>query len=733
MKRLRCGLCLGLFLLLTFASTARAGLPIEAAAPHDAFFVVHAAGVPRAGELIEGTGLGKIAAEPSVKALAKPLLERLDELRREAPGIADGEARFQATWAALAATSPCTLSIRPATRTPDHPLNVDVLFVVHDCPEGSKARTLIDAYFDATRRELPAGFVPPTEQFRGTTITDVPIENITFSYCYWKNNFYAGTSSEVVRMMLSGDRKPIGDRPLFRTVNERLGQKDAIVGAYLDVDRARPLVEDDEARRALESPYLASVKALGLGVQAAGGDIRTRLVAVVPETTPLGRELPLRRLDKTLARHIPAGSRLVTVGAVDPAALWTLIRNVVKTTAPEREREEFDEMTAEIEKNLGLSVDGLTDKLGDQWAMALPEAVSGPVSLLTENALALYTVKDREGLDEAIKTVMSHAAATARREGGGTGPVSLTIERTEHDGQTLHYLRTRGLPMPSTPAWTYRDDVMIFSNSITLLKEYLDILGEGPTLADDAAAQAVFNRLPGDASIVGYGDAKAGFERFYGLLAGAAVAGINAAEQAGLDFDITQLPPGAALSRHLGGSGWAVTRRGDLVMVDIVSPLGVPLFDPGSLDIVTPMLSAGPMTMVAGTGVMAAMLFPVLNQARVSAKTASGLNNIRQLGLASTMYANDNRGLYPDTLEVLLEKGYVDDRQVLADPLTGNPDAYAIVKGLKSSAPVDFILVYSKATHDGKRTVFYVGGNTQLVDEQTFQRQMAEQRRKMNR
>jgi general secretion pathway protein G len=46
-------------------------------------------------------------------------------------------------------------------------------------------------------------------------------------------------------------------------------------------------------------------------------------------------------------------------------------------------------------------------------------------------------------------------------------------------------------------------------------------------------------------------------------------------------------------------------------------------------------------------GILIAMLLPALNKAREAAKTVKCLNNLRQLGMAARMFANDHDGKFP--------------------------------------------------------------------------------------
>src|SRR5205085_2241914 len=56
------------------------------------------------------------------------------------------------------------------------------------------------------------------------------------------------------------------------------------------------------------------------------------------------------------------------------------------------------------------------------------------------------------------------------------------------------------------------------------------------------------------------------------------------------------------------------------------------------------------LVVVAIIAILASMLLPSLAKAKEAGKRISCVNNLKQMGMSSTMYAQDHRGLYPPRL-----------------------------------------------------------------------------------
>src|SRR5580658_8027709 len=85
------------------------------------------------------------------------------------------------------------------------------------------------------------------------------------------------------------------------------------------------------------------------------------------------------------------------------------------------------------------------------------------------------------------------------------------------------------------------------------------------------------------------------------------------------------------------------------------------------------------LVVIAVIAILAALLLPVLAAAKRKAQQANCLSNLKQLTLASFMYANDsgsqatyNNPANPDTLWMGTEY-YSNERQILICPSTRNP------------------------------------------------------------
>lgn len=94
------------------------------------------------------------------------------------------------------------------------------------------------------------------------------------------------------------------------------------------------------------------------------------------------------------------------------------------------------------------------------------------------------------------------------------------------------------------------------------------------------------------------------------------------------------------------------------------------------------------LVVIAIIAILAAMLLPSLARAKEAGKRVSCLNNLRQLGIASKMYVDDNQGFYPPRSQITrwpnaFYDNYAHNLQLLVCPDDQNPVPYSI--GMTSS------------------------------------------------
>jgi prepilin-type processing-associated H-X9-DG protein len=120
-------------------------------------------------------------------------------------------------------------------------------------------------------------------------------------------------------------------------------------------------------------------------------------------------------------------------------------------------------------------------------------------------------------------------------------------------------------------------------------------------------------------------------------------------------------------------------------------------------------------------------------RARAGARSKECMSNLKQIGLALTIYANDHDRLFPPTLDALMPY-YLTDETLLRCPsrLRGK-QGYLYVPGLTSSSSPGTIVAFDKlGNHGGVRHVLFVDSHVMLWSEEEFQNLYEEQRTKYN-
>jgi prepilin-type processing-associated H-X9-DG protein len=116
-----------------------------------------------------------------------------------------------------------------------------------------------------------------------------------------------------------------------------------------------------------------------------------------------------------------------------------------------------------------------------------------------------------------------------------------------------------------------------------------------------------------------------------------------------------------------------------------------------------------------------------LVRAREAARQAVCRSNLKQIGLALAMYANDYQGQFPPKLQDLFPD-YVTDKDLFECPQAPGVEGYVYVTGLSfESGPTGIAAFDRKGNHEDGRNVLFVDGHVEFMSEAHFEQATAKQ------
>ncbi len=249
------------------------------------------------------------------------------------------------------------------------------------------------------------------------------------------------------------------------------------------------------------------------------------------------------------------------------------------------------------------------------------------------------------------------------------------------EGRTVYTWAVMPLAMAQVmPTWTViGDKVVIVSNPAMLTSAINQINSGTKSIRGTDGYRKVTAKLPADLLSFKYGDSKLQFTQLTTAAQQFWPMATMFASNAGVKLPFV-LPQLSHIAQDMGPScqySWFDARG----MRSYYSGAGI-----------EPSLGA-----VAGVGVGAGILMPALARAREQARNAVSMSNLKQLGLAVIMYADDHDGKLPENFEQA--KQYYRDSKVLDSPLKPKDfdgPSYIYVSGhtMNAGSPARQIVIY---------------------------------------
>jgi len=318
---------------------------------------------------------------------------------------------------------------------------------------------------------------------------------------------------------------------------------------------------------------------------------------------------------------IPRDATVALAARVDVAEMFEAVLSVVEKIEP-RARGDLLEELGDVEQELGFNLrSDLLPSLGDVWCVYNSPGEGG---LVITGLTAVVKIEDRRSLADINSKLL--ALAKAEMERGGDPRRDPRIEQFQFAGQTVYFFDARDDEFPVAPAWCLTEQELVVATFPQNIKAYLSRGDDFESLATAPDVAGLFQASGGPVAL-SYCDTPKLFELIYPLVPGFAQVVMSELQREGIDVNVSILPSAKAIGKHLRPTV-AFLRRSE-AGIEVISRQSLP---GGSIGTVAPM--------------MFSMGVPAVFSARQSAQRVAGMNNLKQIGLATHMYSATH-GAFP--------------------------------------------------------------------------------------
>lgn len=357
--------------------------------------------------------------------------------------------------------------------------------------------------------------------------------------------------------------------------------------------------------------------------------------------TGLMKGIEATPLSADILKAAPKTSTYVAAGKFSLAAFVAQIRTMIAQIEPQA-GQTVDGVMKQASQMLGMDIEkDLLGTLGEEWVLYTDPATggSGLVGTVLVNRLA-DPAKAEQSFTKFEQFINMMIAANLREE-----KVTIAFQTRKVGDLTLHFL---AVPLV-TPTWAVKDGnlyVAFYPQAVSAAADF--VASKGPSILENEEFVAVRKRLGGEnASGVSFLDlVKATPNNYGGWVAVSRIIGFG--DLFGVPSPVLMLPPLNKLMSNLGPSASVEWTDAAGWHMKTVCPF------PGSEILATDPMSAY-MTSAAPAAMMVSILLPSLSRARETANRVKSASNLRQLGQASLLYANENNGKLAPDLGTLLK------------------------------------------------------------------------------
>lgn len=473
---------------------------------------------------------------------------------------------------------------------------------------------------------------------------------------------------------ISASKKPVIALSARKEFKAAMGQlaKDPVAAIYLDVEGGIEQIDHVVANFApaeakqkwsivRDAVGLASLKRIAWSGGFDGKEWMSQAVIEAPEPRSglVKALIDAKPLSDAALKSIPSTATLAMAGHFDAGGLLGSIREMVKKIDADASNE-FEQGLDQIKQSIGFDLQAdVLDTLGDEWAIYSDPNVGGTGAL---GMTVVNHLKDAGKADKAF-TQLEQLLNGLMKQGTAGEKISIAFNTSKQGDLTIHYLT---IPVIA-PSWAIKDGNLYLGLYPQIVSGAADhVASGGKSILENEGFAAMRKRLGAEnISAISYSDLpKMAADGYQDVLMLSRVY-LGMADMFGAKTPALVLPTLAKLLPH-------VTPAASVAWVDnagwhlkAISPF------PGS-----ELLSSGGMgsLMAAEQAFFVGVALPSLNQSRMVANRVKSASNLRQIGLAMQLYANENKGKFPTTMgELLLTQDITIDVFVSPETMTRAP------------------------------------------------------------
>ena len=384
----------------------------------------------------------------------------------------------------------------------------------------------------------------------------------------------------------------------------------------------------------------------------------------------------------------------------DIAGIYDTFMRAIKVVAGE-DFDEVEEMIAKVEEETGVKIrNGLLESLNGEMAFYAMQG-GGSLTSMQGGMVLIAKLNDAKLWQYSIDALGKFAAAQS--DG------MLQVSTQEQDGRTTHTWAVTPLAMAQImPTWTIiGDNVVIASNPMTLDTAIEQINSGTQSIRTAEGFRKATSNLPTNLMTFDYTDSKIQLtQMMVGLQQIWPMATMFAAKE-GIKLPIV-LPSLTHIIQDVSPS-YYYSWSDDQGIRSHYKGAGIEL-------------SLGA---VAGGAFGLGIMMPALARVRQQAQGVVSMTNLKQIGLASIMYADDYDGILPSNFEQMNK--YIGNTKILESPLkpkgfSGPSYIYVGGRSIKDSkSPEQDILAYENTEYCGDIiTTLFLDGHVEKVPKARF-------------